>query len=124
MTLDLMTRLAYDWGARCFGREHMVDRPTRALRCLEEAIELAQSLGVSKEYADLLVASVYDRPPGDPIQEAGGTLLTCSVLCHAIGQTPERVYETELTRCLSKSPEYFAKRNAEKMRVDLTTQKV
>ena len=120
MTLDLMTRMAYDWGVRCFGREHMIDKPTRSLRMLEEAIELTQSLSVSREQAHELVDYVYDRPPGDPIQEAGGTLLTISVLCHALGQTPERVYETELMRCQSKSPEYFAARNKEKMRVGET----
>jgi hypothetical protein len=117
MTINLMTRIAYDWGVRCFGQEHMNDLPTRSLRCLEEAVELAQVLQVPREQVHKLVDYVYDRPPGDSVQEAGGTLLTISVFCKALGFQPEDVYEIELRRCLEMSPEHFAKRNAEKMRV-------
>jgi hypothetical protein len=119
MTLNLMARLAYEWGERCFGESHMRDVKVRSLRCAEEVIELAQSVGVDKAMMLKLVELVYDRPLGQPLQEAGGTLLTASVLCRALGFEPEDVFEIELRRCLGKSPEQFAARNLEKIQLGL-----
>jgi NTP pyrophosphatase (non-canonical NTP hydrolase) len=115
MSVNLLTRIAHDWGERCFGESHMRDVKTRSLRCVEEAIELAQAVGIEESTMLTLISTVYSRPKGLPLQEAGGTLLTASVLCTALGFEPEDVYEMELRRCLSKPPWHFTERNQEKI---------
>jgi hypothetical protein len=104
VTVNLMTRIAHEWGVRCFGRDHMWDVKIRALRCAEEAIELAQATNVTKEMMHHLVEQVYARPPGNPVQEAGGTLLTASVICTALNFDPEHVYEIELLPLPEQKP--------------------
>lgn len=118
---ELMARLCYDWGVRCFGKAHMQYTPIRALRLLEEAVELAQSLRVPKEQMHKLVDVVCERPSGIPFQELGGVFVTASVLCLALGyESPSIVFERELQRCLSKDPNHFSVRNKEKMDLGLT----
>ena len=36
---NTICRIIWDWGLRCFGHKHMLDKKTRALRLAEEAIE-------------------------------------------------------------------------------------
>ena len=47
-------------------------RRTRALRFLEEAIELAQSAGLSMDDIESMMVSVYVKEPGYLPQEIGG----------------------------------------------------
>jgi hypothetical protein len=118
--IKVMQQLAYDWGVRCFGVGHMSNPAIRALRCGEEAVELMQCYGISREVMHKLVDTVCDRPFGDPVQEIGGVLLTTSVLCQGLGTTIEDMFEMELRRCLSKSTDHFEKRNDEKIKLGLT----
>jgi NTP pyrophosphatase (non-canonical NTP hydrolase) len=113
--------IAWDWGVRCFGVQHMSDTRIRALRMAEEAIELTQALELERELLHRLVDAVFSRPHGSVHQEAGGTLLTVRMLCVALNLDPEDVFLKEIRRCLSKSPEEFAKRNQEKIKLGLTT---
>ena len=120
--MSTSSRLACEWAVRSFGREHVINVPTRALRILEEAVELCQAVGVPSEKVHLCAATVYKRPKGDPLQEIGGVLLTTNILC-ASGMMgvagdavePDDLLEKELARVLSKPPEHFAKRNQEKI---------
>ena len=113
--MSIFSRLAYAWAVRSFGPAHVIDTPTRVLRIVEEAIELCQAVGVPQDKVDLCTHTVYRRPPGDPIQEVGGILLTTNILCAAIEAEPDDILEKELARVLSKPPEHFAKRNQEKI---------
>lgn len=121
--MAVMQRLAWDWGIRCFGQEHMNSYSIRSLRMAEEAIEAAQACFVDPAVFHKLIDAVYARPIGSVDQELGGVVVTASVLCTAtgpVGQTLEDLFERELRRCLSKSPEHFAKRNREKLDLGLT----
>lgn len=115
-----LIRIVVDWGARAFGLDHMKDPRVRALRHAEEAVELAQALGVPQGQVAQLVVTVYSRPPGDPKQEVGGTMVCLAVLCDALGEDPDLLFEAEVRRVLSKSPEHFAARNREKLDLGLT----
>lgn len=117
--MSVMSRIAFDWAERCFGKDHVRNFAIRALRTLEESLELSQSLGVSRELAHLSVDKVYDRPVGNPEQEMGGVLHTMNILCESWGAEPAEIAERELRRCLQKSPEHFAKRNQEKLDLGL-----
>ena len=59
------------------------NRIERTHRFLEEALELAQANGCSREDAWALVDYVYDRPVGTPGLEVGGVMVTLAALCSA-----------------------------------------
>jgi len=113
-------QLALDWAIRSFGSDHVNDIPVRALRLAEEAVELAQAAGVSKDKMHALIDIVYSRPVGDLRQEIGGVMMTTTVLCAVLREDTDYYFETELRRVLAKSPEHFAKRNQDKIDLGLT----
>lgn len=113
--IKIMTRIARDWAVRCFGAKHVTDRRVRAQRFLEEAIELTQAVGLDRDDSIAIVDMVYSRPTGDVYQEAGGTMLTLCILLETIELDPDDVMEAELRRVLAKTPEYFKKRNDDKI---------
>lgn len=117
--ISTLKNIAHDWGVRCFGQDHMDNKAIRALRFAEEAIELAQVCDVPEEKMRELVRIVYSRPVGAPIQEVGGCMVTLSVLAHALQIDLECAFETEVRRCLTKTPGHFAKRNKEKIGLGL-----
>jgi NTP pyrophosphatase (non-canonical NTP hydrolase) len=110
-----LTEIAWEWGCRCFGLDHMTNKNVRALRFAEEALELAQACGVSEEKALALVRMVYSRPAGDVRQEIGGSMVTLSVLARLLGYDVESAFSIEVRRCLTKDPAHFAQRNKEKI---------
>lgn len=64
---------------------------TRVLRFLEEALELAQAMGIDKEKALEQVDYTYGRPIGEPAQEFGGVVFTLV----AVGNALDLDLETE-----------------------------
>lgn len=72
----------YLWMKRCFKPEVINSKPERNHRFLEEALELVQSTGCTKEEALELVDYVYSREVGDPKQEVGGVIVTLAALCN------------------------------------------
>lgn len=113
--METLTRIAWNWGVRCFGLGHMTDWTLRALRFGEESVEVMQSLGVTRDKAHQLVDMVYDRPVGEIERELGGSLVTLACLCHSRGESMEDLLEREIQRVLSKSPDHFRQRNQEKV---------
>lgn len=113
------TQIALDWACRSFGTDHVYNFPIRALRCAEEAVELAQAYRIPKEKMLDLVEIVYSRPPGDPDQELGGVAMTAEVLAAALGHDLNAFFEVELRRVLAKPSDHFAKRNQEKIDLGL-----
>lgn len=93
------------WALGCFGSEDTADRLMRTHRFLEEALELAQACGCTKEAAAEVLAYVYGRPTGVVKQEAGGTMVSLAVLCEAFGFSMDEAGETELARVLGKVEE-------------------
>lgn len=115
-----LAKLTLDWAVRSFGAEHVYNKSVRALRLAEEAIELAQALGVSREKMHEQVDAVFNRPVGEPWQEMGGVMVTATILCLAtFSHYPDEALFDELRRVLEKSPEHFAKRNEEKIKLGL-----
>ncbi|WP_434290658.1 hypothetical protein [Celeribacter sp. SCSIO 80788] len=97
----------HDWVVSCFGEETAMDAVERNRRFLEEALELVQSLGASREFAHDLVEYVFSRPKGDAPQEVGGVMVTLASLCTAHGIDMAREAHKELSRI--DSPEITAK---------------
>lgn len=95
------------WMQECFGPEISADQVERNHRFLEEALELVQALGCTKDEAHKLVDYVYGRAVGDPPQEVGGVMVTLAALCLANGMDMDAAAETELSRILQ--PEVVTK---------------
>jgi hypothetical protein len=107
---DLQRRVLL-WGIGCFGPEQMADPRVRGLRLLEEAIEFAQSVHIPLKDVVKLAGYVYERPMGTPEQELGGVAVCALAAASAIEKTFETVMVSEIVRCETKTPEYFARRN-------------
>ena len=90
------------WMTECFPIELCRDRQERNRRFLEEALELVQSLGCSREQAHQLVDYTFDRPAGDPVQELGGVMVTIAALRSPNALDMDAAAEAELARIWSK----------------------
>ena len=88
----------HDWMLTCFGAKISADVAERNFRFLEEALELVQALGCTREAAHELVEYVFWRPLGQPEQEVGGVAVTLAALCEANAMSAEDCAETELRR--------------------------
>ncbi len=93
--MDFQDRVK-DWMAACFLAEATTDLQERLHRFLEEALELAQASGGSREDAIALVDYVFSRPVGQPRLEAGGVMVTLAGLCSASGFDMIEAGEAEL----------------------------
>jgi hypothetical protein len=82
----------------CFGPVISADTVERNHRFLEEALELVQACGCSRNDALQLVDYVYNRPVGEPSQEVGGVMVTLAALCLAESLDMHGAGETELAR--------------------------
>ncbi|MBU3077827.1 hypothetical protein [Sphingomonas quercus] len=87
-----------EWLDACFPPAVRSNRGERNHRFLEEALELAQANGCSREDALALVDYVFRRPQGDPAQEVGGVMVTLASLCSAIGLNMDETGDVELAR--------------------------
>lgn len=110
-TSSFQTRV-HEWVVSCFPRAAHRDRHERAHRFLEEALELAQASGCSREDALALVHYVFSREEGEIAQETGGVLVTLAALCNAQDVDMDQAGETELKRNWSRIEKIRAKQAA------------
>jgi NTP pyrophosphatase (non-canonical NTP hydrolase) len=99
---DFMLKYQTDanaWANECFGKAIATDLKERRQRFLEEAIELAQASGATKEEIETLLNYVFSRPVGQPHQEVGGVMVTLAVLCDQINTDLQDAAQEELARC-------------------------
>ena len=87
-----------EWLAACFPPAVRSVREERTHRFLEEALELAQANGCSREDAQALVEYVYSRPAGRPELEVGGVMVTLASLCSATSIAMNEAGDRELKR--------------------------
>jgi len=86
------------WLDACFPPAVRTNRAERTHRFLEEALELAQANGCSRDDALALVEYVFGRPVGRPDQEVGGVMVTLAGLCSASGINMDDAGDRELER--------------------------
>lgn len=98
MSLTSYQHLVRDWLVACFPSRVCSDREERTHRFLEEALELAQASGCSREDAMQLVDYVFGRPQGEPESEVGGVMVTLAALCSASGIDLDTAANRELKR--------------------------
>jgi len=100
------------WGDKSFDSAN-----ERCARLHEEAAELFQSVGGTREVAHGIVDMVFDKKPGDLPQEIGGVTFTLLGLCALKGLRLDDVLATELARFRAKDPQHF--RDKQKLKADL-----
>jgi NTP pyrophosphatase (non-canonical NTP hydrolase) len=115
--LYYLVQIAHDWAVRSFGAAQMANKKTRALRLVEEAIELCQAVGVDEVDVLKTLAHVYAGEPGEPIQEMGGVLLTAFLMTRVMDVPVIGTFVRELRRVLAKDPAIWAARNANKVNI-------
>ncbi len=98
-----------EWFTACFPVSAHSDVEERSHRFLEEALELAQSSGATKEDALALVEYVFSRPEGEPYQETGGVLVTLAALTSTLSIDMVSAGESELARNWSRIEKIRAK---------------
>lgn len=86
------------WLEACLPDSARRDQVERTFRFLEEALELAQANGCSREDALRLIDYVYGRPHGRPEEEVGGVMVTLAGLCSAVGIDMSEAGDRELQR--------------------------
>lgn len=119
MTGELEARVA-EWVNTRIGPEHMHPRE-RAMRLLEEAVELAQAEGIAYDQVDRQVAHVYSRPAGEPAQEAAGVAVCLLGWCAATGNRLNDLALAEIERIEAKPIEQIRGSLARKADADLVT---
>lgn len=95
---DMHQNRMHEWMLKCFGSEISANKKERNFRFLEEALELVQAAGCSKEDAIALVDYVYDRPTGEVEVEVGNVMVTLAAFCNAHGFSMNDCMVKELER--------------------------
>jgi len=108
-----------EWIAAAFGAESKYNVAERSHRFLEEALELYQSVGCTKEDATKLIEYVYDRPAGEVKQEIGAVALTLFSLGDSTGADVEACAVSELVRVWAKIDQIRAKNSAKPLQSPL-----
>lgn len=102
----------HGWMLSCFGYDISCDTVERNHRFIEEALELVQACGATKDECHQLVDYVYGRPVGEPFQEVGGVMVTLAALCTAQKLNMDEAGKKELKRAWNKVKEIREKQAA------------
>ena len=100
------------WMEECFSPGTVSNKRERALRFLDEALELFQAMGCSQQEAQELLTYVFGRPAGEVGQEVGGVMTTLAALCCAADVNLNQAAVLELNRV--NSPEIMDKIRAKR----------
>ena len=109
------------WMFECFGEDIPKDTIERNYRFLEEALELVQACGCTKNAAHQLVNYVFNRPIGDKAQEVGGVLVTLAALGSAQSIDIQGAGENELIRIWDNVNQIREKQRNKPLRSPLPT---
>jgi hypothetical protein len=108
------------WVCSRIGADHMQPKE-RAMRLLEESIELAQAEGITLQQVGKQVEHVYSRPIGFALSEAAGVAVCLLAYCAARDTTIDEIARVELTRIEHKPIEQIRGSLARKADADLVT---
>ena len=109
---DNRQRLIASWVERAFGKSTV---SLRALRLLEEAIEVYQAAEGDSDQAHRLIDHVFSKPAGTIAQEIGGVGVTTLALAAVAGLSADIQEQREVARVLALPVEHFKARNAAKV---------
>lgn len=110
----------FRWAQNTFGEVAATPRE-RALRFVEEALELAQACDLEEIDVKLITDRVFGRDAGDHFKEMGQAALTLEALaeCHKVDLNTAA--NVEFARIIQIPKEEFAKRHAAKVAVGIAS---
>ena len=103
-------RAVFKWVRETFGEEAATPRE-RALRLLEEVVELVQAEGLPPNLVQTVVNHVYSKATGKPEQEVGGVGVTLLAYCESRGISASIEERREFSRVLSIDKSHFRARH-------------
>jgi|APLak6261669087_1056070.scaffolds.fasta_scaffold03447_2 NTP pyrophosphatase (non-canonical NTP hydrolase) len=110
---DSRQRAILDWANSTFGTATASNTEERIRRLIEEALELAQAVGLEKRAVQSLTDYVYSRPVGNVKQEIGQVGVALLGLAEYLDMSAEQEELNETLRILAKDPAHFpARQNA------------
>jgi len=115
---DQRQQLIMNWIRDTFGVIPGLDvesQRERAMRFLEEALELCQTAGLTQGDVYSMARYTYGRPAGVLAQEAGGVAVTLYALCEVFGVSAAQAEFDEIGRVMDISPDKFQARHVAKM---------
>jgi NTP pyrophosphatase (non-canonical NTP hydrolase) len=96
-----MQRAVWEWCEKTFeGIAAWKTDKERAYRFFEEAGELFQAVGMTKDDAYKVVDYVYGRPKGETGQEIGGVMITLLALAAQQGESVHECLGAEYNRVI------------------------
>lgn len=108
------------WARASFGDQAYVSTPERALRVLEEAVELAQACDVPRDVIERTIERVYSKPKGEPAKELAQVGLTSLVMACNLGENFYGIVEEELNRVQAYAGVYWVNRHRDKVKAGVT----
>lgn len=90
------------------------------MRVVEEAMELAQSVGVNSMDIKVILNHVYARPVGEVAQEHAGVMISLLASATASGLSLGEITEAEIDRVWSVPLEKILEKQAFKNRAGIT----
>jgi len=106
------------WAADIFGPVAL-DPHERAMRFLEEAIELSHALAIPIGTLSAVAERGYARPPGKVNREIGQSAVTLEMLAECVGFSAEIEAAREFDRVKSIPTEEWAARHAAKVKMGI-----
>lgn len=101
---DRRQAAVHRWAIQTFGQACAGNPQERIRRFLEEALELAQAVGMGAGEAHAMVDYVFARPVGEVHQEVGGVSVSLLALCENLGLSAHAEEVREVTRVLALDP--------------------
>lgn len=98
-----------NWLFECFGEKVARNKAERAFRFMEEALELVQAIGLTKEDVHRCVSYTFNRSVGEINQEIGAVGFTLAALCFASGISMQEAVEEEIVRNWGRKDEVIEK---------------
>lgn len=118
--LLVMQKQVSKWVSTRFGNACLLDKKERAMRVLEEALELAQASGVNSMDVKVILNHVYARPVGEVAQEHAGVLVSLLASATANGLYLDLETESEIARIWSVPEEEILRKQAMKNNAGIT----
>lgn len=105
--METLQGLIYNWTVAMFGSARATSKKERALRFIEEEVELVQALGLNHEEVAAVVNRNYQADVGNVAKELAQTQFTLYPLAESIGEDAEELCRSEFNRVRQYPKEYW-----------------
>jgi hypothetical protein len=119
--IEALRRRAEYWATKALGVECLYDVAERSRKCVEEAAEFAQSVGLEESEALRIVMHVYDQKIGAMTQELAGMQVTVLLAATALNQDLHQLVSDELARVESTDQDVIMAKQEKKFLAGIST---